>query len=166
MDFFKGNEAHQAIRICVNLVKDDVIFSGKVSTEAATEEIEFYDIQNLLLEIEFILNNGLHPAAGKSLRHFKKGVQKNKKDVKQVDIERGKREEKGQIINCESFPRGEVATVILYVTQRRHATWQGRVYSMENGNVMNFKSELEFLKNFMDIVSASVMEGGTWKAAL
>lgn len=167
MNFLKGSELHQAIRICVDSVKDNMIFSGKIDTESSVEEISFYDIQNLILEIEVILNDGIHPDAGKNLRRFKKISQTNKKDINQMNnMERAKIIKKEGKTDWKNLSRGKIATVILYITQRRNATWQGRVYSLETGKVVNFKSELEFLENFVNIVKASDDKQGILETAL
>ena len=163
MKIFIGNKTNQAIKICVDSIKDGIIFSGKVSAKESTSEMEFCDIQNLLLEIEDFLNDGFHPDAGKNLRHFNKEEHKFQKHMESI----GKKKEGIEYVTCyEKDSRGKIATMILYVTQRSHATWQGRVYSMETGNVMNFKSELEFLKNFIDIIKTSIVTKDVWKTAL
>lgn len=163
MKVFTGNKTHPAIKICVDVVKDDIIFSGRISAKEIGESVEFCDMHNLLLGIEKILNNECYPDAGKSLRHFKKSGKKSKKNVEQIGTKIEKTDHK---TSFENYARGKIATMILYVTQRSYATWQGRVYSIETGKVMKFKSELDFLKNVEDIIQATAIENSELKTAL
>ena len=163
MKVFTGNKTHPAIKICVDVVKDDIIFSGRISAKEIGESVEFCDIHNLLLGIEKILNNECYPDAGKSLRHFKKSGKNSKKNVEQISTKIEKTDHK---TSFENYAGGKIATMILYVTQRSYATWQGRVCSIETGKVMKFKSELDFLKNVEDIIQTTAIENNELKTAL
>lgn len=163
MKVFTGNKTHHAIKIYVDAVKDGSIFSGRINAKEIGETVEFCDIQKLLLGIEEILNHKCYPDAGKSLRHFKKNRKKGIKSVEQIGVKTEKTEYRTKV---ENYGKGKVATMILYVTQRSYATWQGRVCSMETGQVMHFKSELDFLKNVEDMIQITVKESSELKTAL
>lgn len=165
MKVFTGNKTHPAIKICVDVVKDDIIFSGRISAKEIGESVEFCDIHNLLLGIEKILNNECYPDAGKSLRRFKKDRKKSKQSKKSVEQIDAKIEKTERRTSFENYTKGKIVTMILYVTQRNYATWQGRVCSIETGKVMNFKSELDFLKNVEDIIQTTI-ENSELKTAL
>ncbi|MDL2225910.1 hypothetical protein LJC20_06960 [Eubacteriales bacterium OttesenSCG-928-M02] len=142
----KGNSAigmHiiNRVVICIDAYRDQEI-EGRILYHKDTVVVPFFDINQLMAEMEHFFDDISYPQAAMEHRSFlKKG---------------GKGSGEGQPQTAEAYdatPKGRLATFAVQVQFRQNASWQGRMEWVEGQEVQPFRSELELLHHIDTVLS-------------
>lgn len=121
--------------ICIDTVKAES-FLGRLYHKYHEDSIKFYDIGQLLPELDRLCDQSGYPQKATVDRTFRKqGFSASRKEALQVaDVD--------QILNQS----GGLATFVVHIKYRQHSTWQGEVVWAEKNQKQTFRSALELMK--------------------
>ena len=126
--------APNLVNICVDS-REGEDCRGRLYCRYTKEKIPFQSEYHLLKLMEGLMDRIGYPQASVEMRSYKKK-------------ERFQDEPLPRMLEGEEIfqKRGELATFLVHVQYRQHATWQGEAAWVEQGCVKPFRSALELLK--------------------
>ena len=131
----KYSYKNAAIRICVDVLQEGRI-EGSIHTPYCVEKIQFRDVMTLFMELDHIADERSFPNAMFERRSFFR----KRKNEKQEFVD-----EVRKLSNIDA-EYGKVETIQIFLTSRRFASVQGRMFFMGTNKLKNFTSELEMIK--------------------
>lgn len=139
---------------CVDGAEQDCFF-GRLYHYYSEEPCKYYDIKDMLLNMELIFNEIQFPMASTESRSF------FKTNRKPVEREKVKLMQDKQILN----QKGNQATFIIRVQHRQNSTWQGEIIWTEENKKQHFRSALELIKLMDEALSGNVNKEKVGKAS-
>lgn len=121
--------------ICIDAIKNES-YEGRLYHKYHKSCIKFYDIGQLLLELDKLCDQSGYPQNTTIDRTFRK------QDFSTLREEEIQMSDTDKILN----QNGGLATFVVHIKYRQHSTWQGEVVWAEKNQKQTFRSALELMK--------------------
>ncbi len=143
--------SHSQILITVDL-ESDAALRGRIFSGYYGKYMEFYDANELLMEMQELCDNVQYPQSTFKCRTF--GVKHRKQVIRRaVDfVDEDLNEEVEQ----------DKATFLVHIQFRQNASWQGSITWVEKDRTQNFRSALEMLRLIDEAGSPGVRKTMEW----
>lgn len=131
------NYEESALRICIDRVEQGCL-SGRLYGRRLSAPLSFFDVSDLILKVDALLDAQNFPQAFSQIRSF---TEKSELEIPAVR----ERKELSDATSVEAA-QGERATFSLQISSRQNATWQGDVDWLDGSPRQHFTSSLALVK--------------------
>lgn len=126
-----------AMYLCIDKYGPAKNLSGRIYNSFYENKIDFMGIEEFVIKTEDCINQIGYPGNSYQLRIF----YNSKLRKKRRGIDGKKYYNKEEIEN----KRGKLGSFIIFINDRKDATWKGKIKSLDKGNNFYFRSELELI---------------------
>lgn len=142
MERYILSKPYNMIHLCIHQYNEYII-KGVAYNNTVSESIPFHDINNLILQMDFIFDRNGNPQASRQTRSF------------QSDSEGYSYQNKPRM--CCPYEdllqyQGDIITLDIIVLSRRQSSWQGKIFYGQKE--IDFQSALEMIKFINQLIDS------------